>query len=941
MQLIRSIDALHYDFADYDISVGSYALVGLHVDMDDVKITTLVCPRQINNTEYVWHPQSTSNDNAQVNTYVSGNGKLKSVAFSDVVATETPRPYVRAVSTESQTRLHVDLTDHDVYAITENRLMFICGPRDLNLSDTLQDLLDRLNDIPPQQKFSWYSETPLTEEISKIGKGLGVFFMYRGRVHMPLQGCGSRPSPLFAPDNEVTVDPITGTRSCVVDPMSKSRIGFICEGRIEPEDCMKSLIDQNGEAVDPPHPHMYWDFDTHVPWVAARYFNDLAVRPFNGECKCIDTETEQVKARIEVRSKTDYICDIASMILRNRFRPIRGPWCSVMLHPGSTLTIKLPKKADNWTATDGYFDDDVEGDSSTLPFSQMPSIYEYETDLMPNDMATLRQLASVHDFDIYDEILYHKALAGDALELDVSKMPRGEVKLHYNVNNPLALRNGVNSFLYHWTLISRNETVLERVRATVSVSFAFTYRYNIVGCDRWTPSMFEPTRNNDYLATKPMGNGIGTTYEWLLHVWEGKKQAGIRCGPNEELLPGNCDSTGYDLYSNQIMPFAESVRNATLYPIRGFQVFEMSFLNIPVSYACICVDQHGYERSRLTLGSNHDVDYSYIISREEASQTLLPYSLLAWGEVAHLYMEIIYMQSIRLHHVPKKPITLHVGTALYLHCALDDELKNAVNDGFPPPTWLPSHPAFYYYTLEHTAYGPELIRKRYKDIIAGTKRGFDVYPITSTDDYYDLRIKSDRGAILISKDPDNTEYVPMTFVCGKELRRSDFGLFDDDTHAPVIPHATAPLERYTWHLVEVAVEMTDPYMQGCGVTQPSVELFKPETPKLYDSDGNPKFGCKIDLHTAREAAFYCPAPYVLDPPNCFSQVSVDDDVKNLKDFSQSLVVSHSNHFVILEFDGSLVGPGETLRQTPPLECRCVTVKGAVLSTIQIENYYAK
>ncbi|GBE62698.1 hypothetical protein, conserved [Babesia ovata] len=141
--------------------------------------------------------------------------------------------------------------------------------------------------------------------------------------------------------------------------------------------------------------------------------------------------------------------------------------------------------------------------------------------------------------------------------------------------------------------------------------------------------------------------------------------------------------------------------------------------------------------------------------------------------------------------------------------------------------------------------------------------------------------------------------------------------------------------------VHVNVERTDLYMQGCGVTYSSDKLFKPETAQLYNGDGQSQFGCKIDLHAAKEAAFYCPAPYVLDPPNCFSQVYMDGEVNNTGDLSMSLVSSHSNHFVILQFDDSLVGPGEKLRQTSPLECRCVTVKGIVLSSIQIVNYYAK
>ncbi|GBE61355.1 hypothetical protein, conserved [Babesia ovata] len=212
--------------------------------------------------------------------------------------------------------------------------------------------------------------------------------------------------------------------------------------------------------------------------------------------------------------------------------------------------------------------------------------------------------------------------------------------------------------------------------------------------------------------------------------------------------------------------------------------------------------------------------------------------------------------------------------------------------------------------------------------------------------YQTLKINSHKGAVLISKDPFYNRHVPMRFVCGKAPHLSILSIVNgnrpaSDTSEHHIPQITESSEQYNWHVVEVAVETTDPYMQGCGVTYASDELFKPETPQLYDGDGQPQFGCKIDLQAAKEAAFYCPAPYVLDPPKCFRQVSVDGITKKITAVSKSLVTSESNHFAILRFERWRVGSGETLRHTPPLQCRCVTTKGIVLSTIQIENYYAK
>ncbi|CDR97802.1 hypothetical protein BBBOND_0402900 [Babesia bigemina] len=139
----------------------------------------------------------------------------------------------------------------------------------------------------------------------------------------------------------------------------------------------------------------------------------------------------------------------------------------------------------------------------------------------------------------------------------------------------------------------------------------------------------------------------------------------------------------------------------------------------------------------------------------------------------------------------------------------------------------------------------------------------------------------------------------------------------------------------------VAVVVTDPYMQGCGVTYESDEMFKPETPKRYDAHEKPNIGCKIDIHAAKEAAFYCPAPYVLDPPDCFYQVYVVAEVKNVIDIALLLIALAFQHFVAVRINGQLVRGDEMLHQTPPLECRCVTIKGIVLSTIQIGNYCSK
>ncbi|GBE58790.1 hypothetical protein, conserved [Babesia ovata] len=932
----------HFDYPRDLLSRNAF--VACHEDVEVSYNATAMCPHRVNGTEYVWHPRSIKNGDDQINTYVGENEKLRSIPLSDVIRTEDRNPFIWLESGVSRTDIKFEKPSNRLVAITERRLIFICGPRSLVLNDALQRHIYHFSVTQPH-KLPWAPSTPLTQEIANIGSGLGVYFLNRGRLHMPLQGCGSRPSPLFSLENEVAVDPVTGIRSCVADPMSESPIGFLCEGKVEPKECMKFLLDENGDVVSAPTPSYDRTSSFHRPWSVAKYFNDLEVRPFNGECRCISSETGHVKAKIEIRSKTDYVCDISSMIVRNRSQPIRGPWCSVVLHPGSTLTIRFPSEA-VVSSSDNY-------STQVLP------IGEFETGFMPNDLSTLRQLASVHDFDIYEEILYHEAIAGDALELDVSQMSRGEVKLRYHLDKPLVLRHGTNSFNYHWTLKSRNKYVAKKIRATVNVAFAFTHHYGVIGCDRGTPSVFDPDISQKHCSAKSMGNGIGDVYECKAHIKEGFRQAGIYCRPNEELLPHNCESMGYDLYKNRMISIPVSVQIATPYPIQGLQLFSYYYDDdSPLSYACFCVDKLGYAKSRLAVESHHHDELRYLVRRGRVSHTLIPYILLPWREVGLSGEGLVPPASLMLNNIYRKSVTLQAGKTLSMTCAIiavrscDEELEcdclHPRIDENLPATWLPTQPEEFYYSMNETPDAIELIKVTYNDSLATTPGGFKVgYPSDKNGTKKNkLVMQTTLDAILISKDPLHMQNVPITFVCGKAPETSDLSVITGNrstskASAQPSSHVMGLSIGHTWNVVVVNVETTDPYMQGCGVTYESTDLFKPETPQLYDANGQPQFGCKIDLQAAKEAAFYCPAPYLLDPPNCFSQASVDGEVTNLGGLSSSLVASRSNHFVILRFDRFRVRPGETLRQTPPLECRCVTIKGVILSTIQIENYYSK
>ncbi|CDR94698.1 hypothetical protein BBBOND_0109960 [Babesia bigemina] len=933
------------DFGRPENSLITNAVVICHVHLNDDINASVVCPHEVNDTDYVWHPKPSDDDPTQLNTYVSESDNFRSFPISEVIKSEATKSLIFAVSALSGKTLDIIPID-ELVAITEHRLIFICGPRNLVLSDTLQRLLGRLKYTRGIQKVPWTAETPLNQEVKKIGQGLGVFFLYRGREYQPFQGCGTRDSPLFAAGNEVIVDPVTGTRSCVVDPMSESRIGFVCDDVVVPSKCMKLLIDKNGTMGEAPLPHLYSRFKRKSPWVIAKYFSGLALPPIDGECRCMHYVGQKVKAKLIIRTKKEYVCDIASMIMRDQFRHIRGHWCSVVLHPGSTLTIRFPPRFVNSVSADKDSDGSDDEYAPRVPFSTLPYVRDYESEFQPEDLITLRQQTNYYDLETYEEVSYHRALAGDALELDVSQMERGEVTLKYNAGKPLTIRNGHNSFFYHWTMISRNAMNPTKIRAIINVSFAFTHKYDIAGCDRSTPGLFNPEKSAPHCSFRTVGNGIGKTYECSYSEYFNGSSVGINCGSDDILMPSNCDSTMYDLDSNSIVPLPQYFRKTAVSPIRGFQAFLISFTGTrPVSYGCVCVDKHGKETARIVLQFNDKKERTYKVSRNNEPLTLHPYFTLPWSEVGLVSEGFTPPEHLVLHNVSQKSIILDIGTSLYMGC--DPDVQVFANYRRIQTAWFPTEHHLFYYSANEMPYGYELVRKKYNESFATTPGALKVV----YDDMYDrngnekLTVKTSKEGIIISKDITNTQYVPVIFVCGKRPEASDLSDIigkPSTSKAPSEPihHASWTSMGYTWNVIKIKVKTTDPYMQGCGVTYESTELFKPETRKLYDANGR-EVGCKIDLQASGEAAFYCPAPYVLYPPGCFNQVLVDGKVKYLSDISQSLVASRTNHFVTLEFDGSRIGRGETLRMTPPLECQCVTIKGVVLSTIQIKHYYSK
>ncbi|KAK1442195.1 hypothetical protein BgAZ_402250 [Babesia gibsoni] len=130
-------------------------------------------------------------------------------------------------------------------------------------------------------------------------------------------------------------------------------------------------------------------------------------------------------------------------------------------------------------------------------------------------------------------------------------------------------------------------------------------------------------------------------------------------------------------------------------------------------------------------------------------------------------------------------------------------------------------------------------------------------------------------------------------------------------------------------VANIMIPATDPYLRGCGMTDPSEELFREDTVPIHDSNWK-KVGCEVDLSRG-DASFYCPLPYFTDPEDCLPTPSTGPfRVKKPGE-------DGNKHFYI--FEKVEINRRKKIRlesmKKEPFECHCITKKGAIRSTIRI------
>ncbi|KAK1442567.1 hypothetical protein BgAZ_300850 [Babesia gibsoni] len=288
---------------------------------------------------------------------------------------------------------------------------------------------------------------------------------------------------------------------------------------------------------------------------------------------------------------------------------------------------------------------------------------------------------------------------------------------------------------------------------------------------------------------------------------------------------------------------------------------------------------------------------------------------------------------------------------------------------------------FYQHVSENGKH--KLVPVEYSKVLGTSAGGFkvmrDVHKVYN-DLCGEVLFKNPMSAIIVSK--TNDKFIKLMYACGKltmphslvdagsnsdgDIGREEDGPADDtdvdvkhesqnvdlDAPGPSSSPTQSTSQRSSpdifriketralsvWGLIKIAVPATDPYLRGCGVTDPSEELFREDTIPMLNSAGK-TIGCEVDIKY-EDASFYCPLPYHTEPMNCMptslprgcipTNVSVPFRVRPPGG-------DRNLHFYIFQkigiFKMGMPKLKASCRKT--FECHCVTKRGIRMSTIRI------
>ncbi|KAK1442696.1 hypothetical protein BgAZ_302140 [Babesia gibsoni] len=283
---------------------------------------------------------------------------------------------------------------------------------------------------------------------------------------------------------------------------------------------------------------------------------------------------------------------------------------------------------------------------------------------------------------------------------------------------------------------------------------------------------------------------------------------------------------------------------------------------------------------------------------------------------------------------------------------------------------LPLNMDEYVYQEVSTHGEKKLVPVKYSKVLGTNTAGFRTITNTRADNVHDcgfLMLFNPVSSIIVSKVNENHVY--LKYACGrvtKPRKRHDSDLKTDTYDGskylekemismenqsqgmppydpsysgdatPMTPCDTKATYSETketrslsvWGVIDIAIPVTDPYLRGCGMTDPSEELFREDTVPIHNDAGD-RVGCEVDIAEG-DASFYCPLPYFTEPTNCIPTTPTGSiRVKQPGE-------SGNEHFYV--FSKTTAGEAqEDLQRTKreSFQCHCITDTGRKMMTIRI------
>lgn len=837
------------------------------------------------------------------------------------------------------------------------------------------------------------AEKGLSEEYANVIAGV-VEIKLQGFPSVN-QGCGDVDLGIF--QDMTVMDPTATVPTCIVDIMEEQRVGFYCKsGKVYPSDCFKSFLTVDQTVTD----RMTFDGPVVTNKIGylytARFYAEKVYKPFEGYCSCIsrNKETNEMveSARIIIRNKMEYNFDLSDMIKKYLLKGKTSSLYHLTLHKGRTLTVKYPLSGD-FIRLDGSNEPvSRDGISFADSIGKLANV-----EINPRDVS--RSVNVIIDEVAVPQLLeITEAVVGDALEVDSSKMKEGELKIRYLNGRPLGLKSGRHLY-YSWKMTRLGEYGYVDILAQVMITVVPNFDIHQLGCSPRYANIFHGSIGTDVFRRRIWSQKFIDVNHCDAFGTDGHG-FGFYCPPGHTAFPDGCQHLLYNANRSKVITDPEksiSVHD----PDSGITYITLrEKTEKGPSVSCSCVNPEGLEVARLDVhstpkqmiymsGSNHKriagilfssfVDMSTMSTPdEETVQEIETIQVNGYGIEKEVTMTI--GSRLKLVCQNKMPVTVVTDESLLKqqgYNAGEERVSEATGGSMESQAtslagddlrsqarWFPLNFSTFTYKHEKTVNYDMLVAKPYGDVTSDVNLGVNIYPDRNgkTTDPSVLNIEVLENSIIMSKKPF-AKFVPLIFVCGNTAP-----VTDANSSEPVNEHASAlrngnavanlteaSTSAYdstrdshvdgtqkvlqVKDIVKVMLPVTDPYVFGCGITKHHDRIFNDNVLPLADKNGK-TIGCIVNLNVDRNdrASFYCPPPYVTDPPDCGLFVPDDQIMEKLRKSKVFVYVRKSRNLYIFA-KGHITMEDWSDRGTSvhlfPHECRCLTNTGKVISAIRI------